>query len=103
MLYLMLQKGDNEYLVKVGYTADPRKRRSSYRSHNPRAIMRSTCSGQVNQESSCHSSLWIAGGKCVDGTEWYSVSKEVFDKLYEKGMGYFRPNHKPIHFLESFK
>ena len=103
MLYLMLQKGDNEYLAKVGYTADTHKRRSVYHSHNPRAIMRSSCSGQVKQESACHSHLHLAGVERVGGTEWYIVSKEVFDQLYEKGMGFFRPDHKPIHFLEDFK
>jgi hypothetical protein len=103
MLYLMMHKGDNEYLVKVGYTTDTHKRRSSYRSHNPRAIMRSACAGQVSHESSCHWQLIFKGGKCVNGTEWYSVPKELFDILYEKGMGYFRPNYKPIHFLEDFK
>ena len=102
MLYLMLQKGDNEYLAKVGYTGDTHKRRSSYRTHNPRAIMRSSCSGQVRQELNCHHQLAHNGGKWAGG-EWYTIPKELFDTLYEKGMGYFRPDHKPIHFLESFK
>ena len=95
MLYLMLQKGNNEYLAKVGFTRDVNKRRYSYRSHNPRAIMRSCCAGQQTHESSCHYKFTFSGAQCVDGTE-------LFDKLYEKGMGYFRENHKPIHFMEKF-
>ena len=102
MLYLMLQKGNNEYLAKVGFTRDVDKRRYSYRSHNPRAIMRSCCAGQPSHESNCHYKLAFNGAKCVNGTEWYSVSKELFDTLYEKGMGFFRENHKPIHFMEKF-
>jgi hypothetical protein len=102
MLYLMLQKGNNEYLAKVGFTSDVNKRRYSYRSHNPRAIMRSCCAGQPTHEGSCHYKFSLNGAKCVDGTEWYSVSKEMFDKLYEQGMGFFREKHKPIHFMEKF-
>lgn len=102
MLYLMLHKGDNEYLAKVGFTSDVDKRRYSYRSHNPRAIMRSCCAGQITHESSCHYKFSLNGAKCVNGTEWYSVPKELFDKLYEQGMGFFREKHKPIHFMENF-
>jgi hypothetical protein len=99
----MLQKGDNEYLAKVGYTSDIDKRKYLYHSHNPRAIMRSACAGQLRHETSCHSKLYMAGGQCVKGTEWFSISKDFFDKLYKEGMGYFRPNHQPIYFLESLK
>jgi hypothetical protein len=103
MLYLMLQKSDDMYLAKVGYTgAGISTRRRAYKTHNPLAIMRSSCAGPVSMESSCHYAMQKAGGYRINGTEWYVISKEFFDKLYEKGMGYFRPNHKPIHFLEVF-
>ena len=105
MLYLMMNKTDNEYLVKVGFsngTANLRTRRNAYRSHNPRAIMRSTCAGSMSMESTCHSDLKRAGGVRISGTEWFSISKELFDRLYIEGMQYFRPKHSPIHFPEKF-
>ena len=97
MLYLMMNK--------VGLSDRPaklRQRRSSYRSHNPRAIMRSSCAGNTAEERSCHYSLSAAGGSRILGTEWFAVSQELFNELYNKGMGYFKPNHQPIHFLEKF-
>lgn len=105
MLYLMMSKTDNEYLVKVGFsngTANLRTRRGAYRSHNPRAIMRSTCAGSMSMEGTCHSDLKRAGGVRIKGTEWFSISKELFDRLYNEGMKYFRPKHSPIHFPEKF-
>lgn len=45
MLYLMMDKSDKEYLVKVGFSdreVKLRNRRKAYYSYNPRAIMRST-------------------------------------------------------------
>ena len=103
MLYLMMDKTDKEYLVKVGYSnGEVSRRRRQYRSHNPRAIMRSSCAGSTSMEAQCHRELSKMGGSRIGGTEWFVVSKEVFDKLYTEGMGHFRPNHRPIHFLEIF-
>ena len=105
MLYLMMSKTDNEYLVKVGFSDGPSKlntRRCAYHSYNPRAIMRSSCAGSRFMEGECRTDLVSAGGVRIKGTEWFSVSKELFDKLYKEGMKYFRPKHSPIHFLEEF-
>ena len=103
MLYLMMDKTDKEYLVKVGYSkGETSRRRRQYRSYNPRAIMRSSCAGTISMETQCHQVLSRIGGARIGGTEWFVVSKEIFDKLYIEGMGYFRPNHSPIHFLEIF-
>ena len=98
-------KSDKELLVKVGFSdrsAKLRHRRAAYRSHNPRAIMRSSCAGNTAEERSCHCSLSAAGGSRILGTEWFVVSQELFDELYNKGMGYFKPNHQPIHFFLFF-
>ena len=48
MLYLMMDKTDKEYLVKVGFShGGTGQRRKQYYSYNPRAIMRSSCAGRV--------------------------------------------------------
>jgi hypothetical protein len=104
MLYLMMSETNKKFLVKVGFsngTVNLHKRRKSYYSHNPGAIMRSTCAGTLSMETKCHVQLGRIGNRIV-GTEWYEIPKEIFDELYEKGMAYFRPNHHPIHFLEKF-
>ena len=103
MLYLMMDKGEKDYLVKVGFSnGEVRTRRRAYRSHNPKAIMRSSCAGSTSMEQQCHSDLRRWGGTRISGTEWFTVPKTLFDELYEKGMGAFRPKHNPIHFLETF-
>ena len=103
MLYLMMQKADNEYLVKVGYSnGGTSRRRSAYRIHNPRAIMRSSCAGSVSMEHSCHCQLSSEGAERISGTEWFVTSPELFAILYREGMRHFRPKHSPIHFLEEF-
>lgn len=103
MLYLMMQKADGECLVKVGYSqGSTSQRRRAYRSHNPRAIMRSSCAGSTSMERSCHCQLSSEGAERIVGTEWFIVSSELFATLYREGMQHFRPNHSPIHFLEEF-
>lgn len=103
MLYLMMDKTDKEFLVKVGFSdGETTRRRRQYRSYNPRAIMRSSCAGTVSMEKRCHQDLAKWGGERIGGTEWFVVSKELFDELYIKGMSAFRPKHNPIHFLEFF-
>lgn len=103
MLYLMMQKTDSECLVKVGYSkGGTSQRRRTYRSHNPRAIMRSSCAGSTAMEASCRSDLIQWGGVRITGTEWFTVSPELFQTLYQEGMRAFRPKHNPIHFLEEF-
>ena len=104
MLYLMMDKTDKEYLVKVGFSdGGTSKRRKQYYSYNPRAIMRSSCAGSRSMERTCHAQLEDVGGVRIKGTEWFVVPKNVFDVLYREGMSAFRPNHKPIHFLEEFE
>lgn len=104
MLYLMMDNLTDSHLVKVGYsdgTKNLAKRRKSYYSHNPKAIMRSTCAGSRDMENSCHLTLSELGNR-ISGTEWFEVSADLFNSLYTEGMAFFRPNHKPIHFLEEF-
>ena len=104
MLYLMMSTTHTKFLVKVGFSNGVRSlnnRRKAYYSHNPGAIMRSTCAGSVSMECQCHSQLSTIGNR-ISGTEWFEVSEKIFDELYEKGMSYFRPNQQPIHFLEEF-
>lgn len=103
MLYLMMSKTDKEFLVKVGYSkGGTTQRRRQYYGYNPRAIMRSSCAGPRSTELQCHKQLAECGTR-IQGTEWFSVPSNVFDVLYKEGMAAFRPNHKPIHFLEEFK
>lgn len=105
MLYLMMDKRENEYLVKVGYskgTGGIPQRRAQYYSHNPRAIMRSSCAGSRAIERDCHTILAENGCERIPRTEWFSVSKAVFDELYVKGLAFFLPKQKNIHFLEEY-
>ena len=105
MLYLMMDKTDKEYLVKVGFSDRSAKlsnRRRAYYSYNPKAIMRSSCAGNTSMERGCREDLTAWGGTRIKGTEWFIVPKHLFDELYKKGMSAFRPNHQPIHFLEEF-
>ncbi len=103
MLYLMMNKTDTEYLVKVGYSkGGVTQRRAQYYGYNPRAIMRSACAGSRSMETGCRADLVKWGGVRIKGTEWFIVSAELFEKLYQKGMSAFRPKHDPIHFLEEF-
>lgn len=103
MLYLMMDKTDKEYLVKVGYSkGGTTQRRSQYRGYNPRAIVRSSCAGSKEMEKACRKVLTECGGERVKGTEWFIVSYELFNLLYAKGMSIFYPKHEPIHFLENY-
>ena len=101
MLYLMLNESRGMKLAKVGVTRNAvNVRRAQYRSHNPTAIMRSSCAGTESQESHCHSVLRSIGKGM--GNEWVAVPDNVFNELVEKGMAYFYPNKKPIHMLEKW-
>lgn len=102
MLYLMMDQKKDCNLVKVGESRHLDARRSSYKSHNPFAIMRSTCAGTEPQEKQCHSKMYSLG-KRIPGTEWFVVSDEVFAMLYQQGMGYFFPKGRNIYFNEKFK
>ena len=102
MLYLMMDKHDDFYLVKVGLSRDVSKRRRQYRTHNPLAIMRSECAGTEQREAQCHSKLIEWGAKRVNGTEWFYVSEELFKQIYKEGMGAFFPKHSPIYLTEVF-
>lgn len=105
MLYLMMDKTDKEYLVKVGFSDRQAKltnRRKSYYSYNPRAIMRSSCAGNTTMEQECRVDLIKWGGVRIKGTEWFVISEDLFWSLYKEGMRAFRPKHNPIHFLEEF-
>ena len=104
VLYLMMDKTDKENLVKVGFSdGGTSKRRRQYYGYNPRAIMRSSCAGSRSMENTCRKILEEQGARRIKGTEWFVVSNELFEKLYNGGMTYFRPKHNPIHFLEDFE
>lgn len=102
MLYLMLDKRNNQFFAKVGMAKRPSERRRAYSTHNPCAIMRSTCAGTGNEENLCRSALSKRSIRRIGSTEWFEVTEEVFTLLYENGMGFLRPKQKPIHFLEKF-
>lgn len=101
MVYLMMDKNTRGNLVKIGVSRDLTSRRRSYKTHNPYAIMRSSCAGTESQESKAHSIL-ARNGKRIKGTEWFEVSDEMFERLYKQGMKAIFPKQNPIHFHESF-
>ena len=106
MLYLMMNKTDTQHLIKVGFSDGPHNlatRRKSYYSYNPLAIMRSTCAGSREMELKCREKITEWGGSRIKGTEWFLVSKNLFDILYKNGMGAFYPDKTPIHFLEKYE
>lgn len=102
MLYLMLMQTDTTYYAKVGYShRGTANRRRQYKTHNPAAIMRSSCAGA--EETKCREKLKDMGGTRVQGSEWFIVPHAVYQDLYDKGMAVFKPNQKPIHFIEQFQ
>lgn len=100
MVYLMMDQKKNCNLVKVGLSRKLNDRRAAYYSLNPMAIMRSSCAGTEAAENACRDTLKKLG-KRIKGTEWFIVSDEVFEKLYNEGMGFFYASRK-ITFNESF-
>ena len=100
MIYLMMDQKKNCNLVKVGLSRKLNDRRADYYSLNPMAIMRSSCSGTEAAENACRDTLKKLG-KRIKGTEWFIVSDEIFEKLYNEGMGFFYSNRK-ITFNEKF-
>lgn len=102
MLYLMLDKRGTDYYAKVGLAQNPKKRRGNYSTHNPCAIMRSTCAGVGKDEARCRQNLALMSITRIGSTEWFKVDEPTFNLLYEKGMGALRPKQRPIHFLEEF-
>jgi hypothetical protein len=102
MLYLMLDKRENHYYAKVGLAKRPKERRRAYATHNPCAIMRSTCAGTGNEEAICKTRLSKISMARIGSTEWFEVDGKTFEQLYENGMGELRPKQQPIHFLERF-
>lgn len=101
MLYLMLDKRENHYYAKVGLAKKPRERRRAYATHNPCAIMRSTCAGTGNEEVICQNNLSRMSICRIKSTEWYEIDKQTFEYLYTYGMGALRPKQQPIHFIEE--
>ena len=105
MLYLNQDKSENKYYVKVGYTSQRGERgilarMSQYKTHNATVICRSYCRGTRADEKHCHNILYDLGTK-QKGSEWVEVSPQLFQQLYDKGMGYFY-DRIPIHFLENY-
>lgn len=102
MLYLMLDKRGGQYYAKVGLAQRPKERRKSYATHNPCAIMRSTCAGVAHDEITCRNELARMSKGRINSTEWYEVDEQTFNLLYSKGMGALKSKQKPIHFIEKF-
>lgn len=101
MIYLMMDKSNGQYFVKVGKAKRLVERRRAYKTHNPTAIMRSACAGMTGEENACRRQLEKIGER-IDGTEWYRVPLPIFNKLYLEGMGYFYPKRN-IHDKEYFE
>lgn len=101
MLYLMLDKREGHFYAKVGLAKRPKERRRTYATHNPCAIMRSTCAGTGNEEMLCQIRLSQMSISRIGATEWFEVDKQTFDILYQSGMGALRPKQQPIHFIEK--
>ena len=102
MLYLMLDKRGTDYYAKVGLAKSPKERRRNYNTHNPCAIMRSTCAGVCADETRCRQTLALMSITRIGSTEWFKVDEPTFNLLYEKGMEALKPKQRPIHFLEEF-
>ena len=105
MLYLAQDKSENKYFVKVGYTSQRGERgilsrMAQYKTHSATVICRSYSRGTRADEKHCHDILYKIGTK-QKGSEWVEVSPQLFQQLYNKGMGYFY-NNIPIHFLETY-
>lgn len=101
MLYLMMEKSNDKFFVKVGESRSPKTRRKTYKTHNPTAIMRSTCAGTASAEKASRVVLDKLG-KRLEGSEWYEVNEAVFNKFYLEGLKVVRPNQSPIKFIEEF-
>ena len=101
MLYLMMDKSNNT--VKVGYSdrGNVKHRRRAYKTHNPLAIMRSTCAGNTTLERKCQKQLEEMGQR-IKGTEWFIVDDWTFTHLSVRGMGAFNDVKTVIHFNENF-
>jgi len=102
MLYLMLDKGDGRYFVKCGFSSSPKRRLNDYTTHNPTAIMRSTCAGTRSTELLARKTLASMSICRIKSSEWFEVTQEVFNLFYAKGMEVLRPAQHPIHFVENF-
>ena len=74
MLYLMMENSNGKYYVKVGEASRPKERRKAYKTHNPTAIMRSTCAGKKAEEKAARLILDKLGTR-VQGSEWYEVNE----------------------------
>lgn len=105
MLYLMLDDKGDRYLAKVGYSdrSNISNRRQTYYSHNPLAIMRSKCAGGRDEEITARQKLEKAALARIKGTEWFVITEQLYDELYDKGMQYFYPNtmSKKVYFPED--
>lgn len=101
MLYLMMEKSNNKFFVKVGESTNLDARRKTYKTHNPTAIMRSTCAGRKDAEKLARTVLDKLG-KRLSRSEWYEVDETVFNRFYSEGLKVVRPKQSPIHFKEEF-
>ena len=104
MLYLMMCQGKEKNMIKVGYTSERscQTRRKDYTTHNPLAIMRSHCAGNKEAEKEARATLVKMGATREKGSEWFEVSDELFNSLYNDGLRFVFPKIKsPVHFDES--
>lgn len=93
MLYMLgqhiidLKDNKEKFLIKVGVSRDVDKRIRNYRSDNPSAVCISQTAGTEPDERRCHSFLFLHGNH-YNG-EWFSVSKQFFNKCLQEGFTNF--------------
>lgn len=94
-IYLMAQiirnLEDNQsfYAIKVGKSSNLRKRVNSYKGMNPGCICIDImeCQDYDRREKIFQEKIIEFGGYlCAGGREWFSIPKENFDKVLEKGL-----------------
>ena len=77
MSYMVLDKKDNNYMVKVGMSRNLQKRINDYKSHNPLAIVICSCAGTEREEKYCHNMLSQVYQR-IKGTEWFLVDEKFY-------------------------
>lgn len=83
-----LEDNNSYYAIKVGKSSNLRKRVKSYKGMNPgcACIDFFSCYNYSEQEEKFHNKIMQAGGYCCGGNEWFSISKENFNKILKNGL-----------------
>lgn len=93
-IYLMIQiirdKYDKQshYAIKVGKSSNLRKRVNSYRGMNPgcACIDVLECQDYDRREKIYQEKIIKSGAYLCGGNEWFSIPKEDYDRILEKGL-----------------